>query len=162
GAHARVEGLEVDAIAAAQERAVDIEEIGALLVPAEAVAYEDAALLNSCGGRGLRRWRIHLWFVLAPRLKQGRALQRGDLLARRPSCFKNRTFATRRTLEINANLRGIEVEFGHGAAEGIAVHTELFCSFTLVTLVMGKHFHEEALFEFAHGFSIGNSAGVHL
>lgn len=54
------------------------------------------------------------------------------------------------------------MQLGDGAAESVAVHAERLRGFALVSLVMGQHFDEKALFEFADGFVVGNATGVHL
>jgi hypothetical protein len=67
----------------------------------------------------------------------------------------------RRTLEPMANLHGIDIQLGNGAAERVAVHAQLFCRLTLITLMMRKYCKKVTALEFAHSFSIGNAAGMH-
>ena len=72
------------------------------------------------------------------------------------------TFAGHRTTHAAANLRGIEVEFGEGAAKGIPVHAELFRGLALIALVVGKHFEDVALLELLDGVGVRDSRAVHL
>lgn len=46
--HARKEGLDVNAVAAAQQRAVDVKKVCVLGVPAESLALKDAGWLSFC------------------------------------------------------------------------------------------------------------------
>jgi hypothetical protein len=85
-----------------------------------------------------------------------------SFLAHRPVYFKYGTFAPRWALENSSNLRGVQLELGHGAAQGIAVHSEFLSRLALVALVMRKHFQQKAPFEFAHCFGVGDAACVHL
>ena len=61
-----------------------------------------------------------------------------------------------------ADLRGVHIEFGEGAAEGIAMHTEFFGGLALVALVLGKHFKDVTLLELSNGLRVGNAGAVHL
>jgi len=61
-----------------------------------------------------------------------------------------------------ADLGGVHVEFSQGAAEGVAMHAELFGSLALVALVLCQHFEDVALFELANGLRIRNAGVVHL
>ncbi len=73
-----------------------------------------------------------------------------------------RTFAARRTLEPGANFGQIQSQFRHGAAQGIAVHPQLFGGLALVTPVCHQNFAQILLLEFANGILVGNAAGMHL
>src|ERR1700740_3494813 len=75
--------------------------------------------------------------------------------------LKYRTLAARRALESIAYLYGINIEFGDYAAECIAVHAKLFGSLTLVSLVVCQYGEQITALEFAHSFSIGDSARMH-
>ncbi len=75
--------------------------------------------------------------------------------------FKYRTFAARRALEADANLRGVYIKLSEGAAEGVAVHAEFFGGFALVSLVVRKDGDEVAALEFAHSFSVSDTTRVH-
>lgn len=61
-----------------------------------------------------------------------------------------------------ADLGGIQVEFGEGAAKGVAMHTEFIRGFALVALMMREHFEDVPLFEFANGIHVRNACTVHL
>src|SRR5580704_419226 len=61
-----------------------------------------------------------------------------------------------------ANLRGVHIEFGEGAAQGVAVHAEFFGGLALVALVLSKHFKDVALLELTNGLRVGNAGTVHL
>jgi hypothetical protein len=76
--------------------------------------------------------------------------------------FKQWTHGTRRALEAIADLGGVHVELGDSPAQRIPVHTELFGGLALVAAMGGKYLKDEALFELADGFVIGNTTGVHL
>ena len=54
------------------------------------------------------------------------------------------------------------MELGDGAAQGIPVHAKLLGGLALVAAMRGKYFKNEALFELADGFVIGDTTGVHL
>jgi hypothetical protein len=60
------------------------------------------------------------------------------------------------------NLRGIHVEFGEGAAKGVAVHAKLFCGFALVSLVVRKYFEDVALLELTNGLRVRDAGAMHL
>lgn len=139
----------MNAVAAAEQRAVNIEEIRLVRIPAEASALEDARLdLRGC----------HSLDSPCIQDKAGRA----NGLSRDLLYLKYRTLAAAWTLEAAANLRRIDLQFGDGATEGVAVHAEFLGGFALVSPVMGEDFDEVALFEFAHRFFVGNPSAVHL
>ena len=64
--------------------------------------------------------------------------------------------------ELAANLSGVEVELGEGAAERVAVHAEFVGGLALVSLVLRKHFEDVAFLELANGIHIGDTGAVHL
>lgn len=70
--------------------------------------------------------------------------------------------ASRRTLQSQLNLRGIEFEFIQGTAERVAVHAELSRSFALVALVVAQHFLDKAAAKFPDSLLVSNATGVHL
>jgi hypothetical protein len=61
-----------------------------------------------------------------------------------------------------ADLGGVEVQLGEGAAEGVAVHAEFVGGLALVALVVREHFKDVALLELAHCIGVGNAGAVHL
>jgi hypothetical protein len=76
--------------------------------------------------------------------------------------FKQWTHGAWRTLEAIADLGGIHVKLGDGAAQSIPVHAEFLGGFALVAAMGGEHFENEPLFELADGFVVSNATGVHL
>lgn len=139
----------MNAIAAAQERAIDVEQIRVLRVPAEAGVHKYiAAGLSRC----------HALYCHRIQSKT----ERHELLANGLPYLKYRTFTAAWTLEAAANLAGVDIQLGDGTAEGVAVHAEFLSSLALVSPVMRKHFDEIALFELADGFIVGNAAVMHL
>src|SRR5581483_11714719 len=80
----------------------------------------------------------------------------GDLLLHREW-----TSAARRTPSI-PQLVDVNLQFGDGTAEGVAVHTQFARGAALVALVLFKDGENEFLFEFPYGFRIKNVALVHL
>ena len=70
--------------------------------------------------------------------------------------------AARRTAPSVPQGLGVELEFGNGAAEGVAVHAKLAGSFALVSVAVLQDRENELLLEFADGFGIGNTASVHV
>ena len=64
--------------------------------------------------------------------------------------------------EAIADLRGIHMKLGNGAAQGVPVHAKLFGGFALIAAMRGEHFENEPLFELADGFIVGDTTGVHL
>ena len=73
-----------------------------------------------------------------------------------------RARAAGRTAGPRAQGPDIEVQLGDGAAESIAVHTELAGRLTLVAFVVLQHRKYEAFLEFADSFGVENAALVHL
>ena len=61
-----------------------------------------------------------------------------------------------------ADLRGVHVQLGEGAAESVAMHAEFFGGFALVALVMREHFEDVALLELANGLRVRDTGTVHL
>ena len=75
--------------------------------------------------------------------------------------LKYRTLGMRRTLEPMTNLHGIDIQFGNGAAERVAMHAQFFCCLTLIALVVRKYCKKVTALEFTHRFSIRNTASMH-
>src|SRR5579862_9020104 len=73
-----------------------------------------------------------------------------------------RTLAAGRTLEPCADLGQIQPQLGHSAAEGIAMHTELFCRLALISPMRHQDLAQILPLELAHGIVIADAAGVHL
>jgi len=72
------------------------------------------------------------------------------------------TSAARRAARTWTQRPDVEIQFGDGAAEGVAVHSELACCLTLVAFVLLQNREDETFLEFANGFGIENSTFVHL
>ena len=118
----------MDAVAAAHQRAVNIEQVGCLGIPGEPLLDRDTVLLGGWSGQhdvGLAPP------ASAPDLSLAIALAEGA---------KHRTFATHRTLEFGANFRKIKAKLGHGTAQRIAVHTKFFSCLALVPPVRHQNF----------------------
>jgi hypothetical protein len=74
----------------------------------------------------------------------------------------SRALAAGRPAHAVANLRGVHVELGQSAAEGVAMHAEFFGGFALVALVLCQNFKDVALFELTNGLRVGDAGAVHL
>jgi hypothetical protein len=61
-----------------------------------------------------------------------------------------------------ANLCGVHVELGEGAAEGVAMHPELVGCLALVALMVGQYFEDVALLELTNGLRVRDAGAVHL
>ena len=72
------------------------------------------------------------------------------------------TLAAGRPAHAVADLRGVHVELGQGAAEGVAVHAEFFGGLALVALVLRQNFKDVALFELTNGLRVRDAGAVHL
>src|SRR5271165_6554299 len=83
-------------------------------------------------------------------------LARGFLLQRDGVC------AARRTAGSSAQFFDVQLEFGDGPAESVAVHAELTRGFALVPVTVLQHAKNEFLLEFTDGFGISDAALVHL
>ena len=68
------------------------------------------------------------------------------------------TFAARRTLERGAHFCQVKPKLGHGAAQGVAMHAQLFGCFTLVSPVRYQDFPEILPLEIANCFLIAKPA----
>lgn len=68
----------------------------------------------------------------------------------------------RRPSRSAAKSLGVKLELGDGAAESIAVHTQLAGSLALVAVAVLQNRQDEFLLELANGFRIRNTASVHL
>ena len=120
-------GVDVHTVAASQQRAVDIEQsrhpADPRQTPLESAVRALVVLLNC----------LHA---------VGETVSPGGSLACRS---KYRTFASRRTLEPGANFREADAQFSHGAAEGVAVDSQLFSRLALVSPVCGQHFAQDTV-----------------
>src|SRR5271163_1689549 len=72
------------------------------------------------------------------------------------------TFAPRRPLQSAAYLCRVQLQFGDGPAQGVAVHTQLARGLALIAAVPRQHFQNEAFLELAYGFGISDAAGLHV
>ena len=66
------------------------------------------------------------------------------------------------TAHAAADLCGVHVGLGEGAAQGVAMHPQLYGGLTLVALVLRKHFKDVTLLELPHGIRIRDTGTVHL
>jgi hypothetical protein len=73
-----------------------------------------------------------------------------------------RASASRRTPAAVPEFANIDLEFADGAAQGVAVHSQLPGSAALVAFVFLKDCRDEALFEFSDRFGIKDVALIHL
>ncbi len=94
---------------------------------------------------------------------------RRDSLARRQKPLPHSLFletgracAARWTPDSFAKLAKVNFQFRDGAAEGVAVHSELARRAALIALVFLQHGQDKALLEFPYTFGIENIASVHL
>ncbi len=76
--------------------------------------------------------------------------------------LQGRADGARRTAQTALDLRGVHVELGERAAQGIAVHAEFFSGFTLIASMTGENFRDVTLLEFAHCIGVGDACCVHL
>ena len=60
------------------------------------------------------------------------------------------------------NLRGVHVELGQSATEGVAMHAEFFSGLALVSFVLRQNFKDVALFELTNGLRVRDAGAVHL
>ena len=61
-----------------------------------------------------------------------------------------------------ADALDVELELGDGAAQGVAMHSELARGFALVPVVLLENRDDESFLKFADGFRIQNAALEHL
>jgi len=73
-----------------------------------------------------------------------------------------RAFAAGWPAHAVADLSGVHIEFGEGAAEGVAVHAKLFSGLALISLMVREHFENVALLELANGVRVRDASAVHL
>ena len=141
--HRRGRAVHVYAVAAAQKRAVDIEQYASCASQANpsSMCSPRFVVLLSC---------LHADAELG--FSPGVSLACGS---------KYRTFAAWRTLEPGANFRQADAQFGHRAAERVAVDTQLFCSLALVSLVAASTSRRYCLLN-SYGILITNAGGMHL
>ena len=71
-------------------------------------------------------------------------------------------FANGRPAHAAADLRGVQIELGQGAAEGVAVHAKFFGGLALVAFVMREHLKDVTFLELANRLVIGNPGTMHL
>lgn len=76
--------------------------------------------------------------------------------------LNTRALAAWRTAHTAADLRGIHVELCKGPTQGITVHAKLFGGFTLIALMVRKHFENVALLELTYGIRVWDTSAVHL
>jgi len=76
--------------------------------------------------------------------------------------LNTRALAAGGTAHAIADLSGVHVQLGKGAAEGIAVHAELFSGLALIALVVSEDLKDVTLLELANGFRVGDTGAVHL
>ena len=76
--------------------------------------------------------------------------------------IQSRALAAGRPLESVADLRGVHVEFGDGAAQRVSMHTELASRLALIATMMRKDLKDEAFLEFAYSLGVSDAAGVHM
>ncbi len=69
---------------------------------------------------------------------------------------------TRRSLQSQLDLGWIEFQFGHDAAQGVAVHAEFSCSLALVAFIVAQDFLNITAAKLADGLLVGDATGVHL
>src|ERR1019366_3797998 len=75
---------------------------------------------------------------------------------------RDRMGAARRPARTMTQAFGIQLKFGDGTAEGVAVHAQLARGLALITLAFLQHRENESLLEFAHAFGISYAVFVHL
>src|SRR4051812_5972934 len=73
-----------------------------------------------------------------------------------------RTLAAWWTLEPGADFRQADAQFGHCAAQRVAVDTQFLRSLTLVSFIRRQHFAQILSFKLFHGILITNAGGMHL
>ena len=76
--------------------------------------------------------------------------------------MRDRAGAAGWALDAVAELADVDLQFGDGAAERVAVHAEFAGGAALVAFVFLQHGQDETLLEFTHAFGIKNIAAVHL
>jgi hypothetical protein len=59
-------------------------------------------------------------------------------------------------------LSNVNLQFGNGAAQGVAMHPQLTRGPALVSVVFLQHCEDEPLLEFAYRLGVQNIAFVHL
>lgn len=84
------------------------------------------------------------------------------MLAGDPFVESCRAGTTWRAPAAIAELTHVKLELGNGAAQGVAMHSQLPRSAALVALVFLENSCNEALFEFSDRFGIKNVALIHL
>ena len=75
---------------------------------------------------------------------------------------RERAGAARWALYAVPKLADIDLQFGDGAAQSVAVHAQFARCAALVALVFLEHGENETLLELADAFRIKNVAAVHL
>ena len=93
------------------------------------------------------------------RLKSGLLLSSGFFLRQKVG---NRAGTARWTTGSVAQGTHVELEFGNGATQGIAVHPELARGLTLVAIVFLQNSEDKSFLKFPYGFRIKDSTFVHL
>ena len=70
--------------------------------------------------------------------------------------------AARRTLRSSPHGTNVDLEFLHGPAQGVAVHSQLPGCLALIAPIFLEIGHDETLLEFANRFRVEDVAVVHL
>jgi len=70
--------------------------------------------------------------------------------------------ATGGTLGAAAHRTNVDLEFLHGSAQGVAVHSQLPGCLALIAAIFLENRHDKTLFEFANRFRVEDVAVVHL
>ena len=89
-------------------------------------------------------------------------VRRGKKLSGVCHCLQAGSFAGGRTTYAIPNLRGIEFQFGQGAAESIAMHAKFFSCLALVSLVLRQYFEDIPLLKLLHCFCVRDSGAMQL
>jgi hypothetical protein len=84
------------------------------------------------------------------------------MLASLLSFLRKETRAAGRAFGAGTQRADINLEFLHGAAEGVAVHIQLPRGFALVAPIFFEHGHNKTLLEFTDRFRVENIAFIHL
>jgi hypothetical protein len=85
-----------------------------------------------------------------------------SLLACRPLLDRERALASGRTTCSAAQGANVDFQFGDGATQRVAMHSQLARSLTLISMILFQHGNDEPLLELAYSLAIEDSAFVHL
>ena len=67
-----------------------------------------------------------------------------------------------RTPHAAADLGGVEIKFGEGAAKGVAVHSKFLGRLALVAFVVRQDFEKIAALEMPDSLTVGDAGAMHL